>query len=148
MGTSKSFILNTLFKYFVLYLDQYYWKEHNHEYPKAFITYNTSKEKLVKFGMAQAVVIHRAKILLLKADVFSNDSVAEELGINKRAVLLWTQKYRSCSADETLDDIFSVFEGKGPKEEIFGETKTWIIGIACQKPKDLGYAVETWMTRR
>lgn len=101
-------------------------------------------EKLVKSGMTPAIIVQRAKILLFKADGRSNDSVAEKLGINKRTVLLWTKKYRNRSAAETLDDILSVSEGRGPKEEISGEAKTWIIGIACQKPKDLGYAAETW----
>lgn len=58
--------------------------------------------------MTPAIIIQRAKILLLKADGLSNDSVAEALGINKRTVHLWTQKYRNRSADETLDDILSV----------------------------------------
>lgn len=38
----------------------------------------------------------------------------------------------------------SVSKGRGPKETISREAKTWLISIACQKPKDLGYAAETW----
>ena len=109
--------------------------------PKSLLLTTEHKEKLeklVKSGMTPAIIVQRAKILLLKADGRSNDSVAEELGINKRTVLLWTKKYRNRSANETLDDILSVSEGRGPKEEISGEAKTWMIGIACQKPKDLG----------
>ena len=101
-------------------------------------------EKLVKSGMTPTIIVQRAKILLFKADGRSNDSVADELGINKRTVLLWTKKYRNRSANETLDDILSVSKGRGPKEQISGEAKTWIVSIACQKPKDLGYAAETW----
>ena len=115
--------------------------------PKPLLLTTDHKEKLVKLvksGMTPAIIIQRAKILLLKADGLSNDSVAEALGINKRTVLLWTQKYRNRSSDETLDDILSVSEGRGPKEEISGEARTWITGIACQKPKDFGYAAETW----
>lgn len=108
------------------------------------IEHKEKLEKLVKSGMTPAIIVQRAKILLFKADGRSNDSVADELGINKRTVLLWTKKYRNRSANETLDDILSVSEGRGPKEEISGEAKTWMIGIACQKPKDLGYAAETW----
>ena len=37
-------------------------------------------EKLVKSGMIPAIIVQRAKILLLKADGRSNDSVADELG--------------------------------------------------------------------
>ncbi|MEY8395779.1 helix-turn-helix domain-containing protein [Lachnospiraceae bacterium 45-P1] len=47
-------------------------------------------------------MVQRAKILLLKAEGRSIDSIAEELGINRRTVLLWTQKYRNRSADDTL----------------------------------------------
>ena len=101
-------------------------------------------EKLVKSGMTPAIIIQRAKILLLKATGRTNESVADELGINKRTVLLWTRKYRNRSVDETLEDILSVSKGRGPKETISGEAKTWLISIACQKPKDLGYASETW----
>lgn len=74
--------------------------------------------------MTPAIIVQRAKILLLKTDGCSNDSVAEELGINRRTVLHWTKKYRNRSADETLDDILSVSKGRGPKEEISSEAKT------------------------
>lgn len=115
--------------------------------PKALSLTSEHKEKLeklVKSGMTPAIIIQRAKILLFKAEGRTNESVADELGINKRTVLLWTQKYRNRSADETLEDILSVSKGRGPKETISGEAKTWLISIACQKPKDLGYAAETW----
>ncbi len=36
--------------------------------------------------------------------------------------------------------------GRGRKEEITGEAKTWLISVACMKPKKLGYAAETWTT--
>lgn len=51
--------------------------------------------------MTPAIIIQRAKILLLKADGHSNESVAAELGINTRTVLLWTKKYRNRSDNET-----------------------------------------------
>ncbi len=63
--------------------------------PKPLLHTTDHKEKLVKSGMTLAIIIQRAKILLLKADGLSNDSVAEALGINRRTVLLWTQKYRN-----------------------------------------------------
>jgi len=58
--------------------------------------------KLVKSGMTPVIMVQRAKILLLKAEGRSIDSIAEEIGINRRTVLLWTQKYRNRSADDTL----------------------------------------------
>lgn len=43
-------------------------------------------------------------------------------------------------------DLLSASEGRGYKEDISGEAKTWLISVACQKPKDLGYAAELWTT--
>ena len=37
-------------------------------------------------------------------------------------------------------------EWRGCKDEIVGEARTWLISVACTKPKDLGYAAETWTT--
>ncbi len=103
-------------------------------------------EKLIRSGMTPVIIIQRAKILLYKSQGRSNDEIAEELGINKRTVLLWNKKYKNRKPEDTIDDILSVSEGRGPKEKITGEAKTWLISIACMKPKDLGYAAETWTT--
>ena len=58
--------------------------------------------------MIPTIIVQRAKILLFKADGRSNESVADELGIDKRTVLLWPRKYRNRSANETLNNILSV----------------------------------------
>lgn len=103
-------------------------------------------EKLVKSGMTPVIIGQRAQILLKKAENKSSVKVAEELGINRHTVELWCQKYRKRTDEQTIMDILSVAEGRGRKEEITGEAKTWLISIACMKPKDLGYAAETWTT--
>lgn len=104
-------------------------------------------EKLVKSGMTPVIIVQRANILLKKSQAKSNDAIADELGINKRTVLLWVNKYINRSEDDTLKSILSVSKGRGCKEEITGEAKTWLIGVACSKPKEFGYAAETWTTR-
>ncbi|MBQ7557190.1 MAG: hypothetical protein IJT00_03915 [Lachnospiraceae bacterium] len=76
----------------------------------------------------------------------SSVAIAEELGINRHTVELWVQKYRNRTKDQDLMSLLSVSEGRGRKEEITGEAKTWLISIACMKPKDLGYAAEIWTT--
>lgn len=40
--------------------------------------------------------------------------------------------------------MLSVAPGRGRKEEISGEARTWIVAEACTRPKDLGYAYELW----
>jgi transposase len=37
--------------------------------------------------------------------------------------------------------------GRGRRRSITDEDKTWVVDVACQKPKDLGYAQELWTTR-
>ena len=106
----------------------------------------TELEKLVKSGMTPVIINQRARILLSKAENKSCSEIASELGVNRHTVELWCQKYRNRTDEQSLMDILSVSEGRGRKEEITGEAKTWLISIACMKPKDLGYAAETWTT--
>lgn len=106
----------------------------------------TELEKMVKSGMTPVVISQRAKILLKKAENKSCSEIATELGVNRHTVELWCQKYRNRTKEQSLIDILSVSEGRGRKDEITGEAKTWLISIACMKPKDLGYAAETWTT--
>lgn len=103
-------------------------------------------EKLVKSKMTPIIISQRARILLYKAKGRSSISIAEELHVNRHTVELWCQKYRNRTDEQTIMDILSVSSGRGRKEEITGEAKTWLISIACMKPKDLGYAAETWTT--
>lgn len=101
-------------------------------------------EKLVKSGMTPVIIVQRARILLLKAENKSSNAIADELGINRHTVELWCKKYRNRTKEQSLLDVLRVSAGRGRKEEITGEAKTWLISIACMKPKDLGYAAETW----
>lgn len=101
-------------------------------------------EKLVKSGMTPVIISQRAQILLKKAENKSSAVVAGEIGVSRHTVELWCQKYRNRGADQTMLDVLSVSEGRGRKAQITGEAKTWLISIACMKPKDLGYAAETW----
>lgn len=118
--------------------------------PKSFTLepdHAAALEKYVKSGMTPVIIAQRAKILLAKAEGKSSKTVADELGINRHTVDLWVSKYRNRQPKDTIDDLLSVAEGRGPKEEITGEAKSWLIGIACAKPTDFGYAAETWTTR-
>lgn len=72
--------------------------------------------------MTPAIIIHPAKILFFIADGCTNESVVDELSINKRTIFLWMQKNRDHSADETLYDILSVSKGKDPNEGIPGKS--------------------------
>ena len=103
-------------------------------------------EKLAKSGMTPVLTAQRAKILLLKEKGKSSSDIAGELNISRHTVELWVKKYRSRTPEDSLEDLLGVSEGRGRKEQITGEARTWLISIACMKPKDLGYAAEVWTT--
>ena len=81
-------------------------------------------EKLLKSGMTPVIIAQRAKILMAKSEGKSNNQIADELGINTRTVLLWVNKYKNRSRDDSLSKLLNVSEGRGAKEEITGEAKT------------------------
>ena len=92
----------------------------------------------------QAQTVNRARILLLKADGCSIDEIADKIGINRKSVMLCLKKYAEGGVENALFDA----PGRGRNAEITDEEKTWIINIACQKPKDFGYSAETWTYAR
>ena len=101
-------------------------------------------EKLANSGMTPVVIAQRAKILLMKADGQSATAIAEKLGVSRHTTELWIKKYRTRSKEDSIEDLLNVGKGRGRKEEITGEAKTWLISVACTQPKDYGYAAETW----
>lgn len=103
-------------------------------------------EKLTHSGMTPVIIAQRANILLLKDAGKSAAAIADELGINLHTADLGIKKYRSHASDTPIEELLNVGAGRGRKAEITGEAKTWLISIACMKPKDLGYAAETWTT--
>ena len=104
-------------------------------------------EKLANSGMTPVLIAQRAKILLMKAEGKSATEIAKEVGASRHTAELWINKYRNRSEDDTIEDLLNIEKGRGRKEEITGEAKTWLISIACTQPKDYGYAAETWTTK-
>ena len=88
----------------------------------------------------QVQTVTRARILLLRADAMSIDAIADKVGLNRCSVMLCLKKFKEGGIENALFDA----PGRGRNAEITDEEKAWIINIACQKPVDFGYAVETW----
>lgn len=97
-------------------------------------------ESITRTRTLQAQVVTRARILLLKADGYSVDSIAEKVDLNRNSVLLCLKKFKAGGIENAIFDA----PGRGRNAEITDEEKSWIINIACQKPVDLGYSAETW----
>ena len=97
-------------------------------------------ETITKTRTLQAQTVTRARILLLKADGESIDSIAEKVGLNRNSVLLCLKKYNQGGIENAIYDA----PGRGRNAEITDDEKTWIINIACQRPGEFGYSAETW----
>lgn len=97
-------------------------------------------ESLVNKGTIEARVYRRAKILLLKYSGLSNEDIAEKLDTTVPTVRLCLKKYAESGVKTALEDA----AGRGRKHEIFDDSKTWVINIACQKPTAFGLAAELW----
>lgn len=97
-------------------------------------------ESLMRTRTIQASIMNRARILLLKADGESVDSIADKVGLNRNSVLLCLKKYKAGGVANAIYDA----SGRGRRPEITDDEKTWIVDLACRKPKEFGYAAELW----
>lgn len=87
--------------------------------------------------------VERAKMLLWYAAGEPVSTIAQKLRINRPRVYRCINKALEVGALTALRDL----PGRGMKSKITPEAKTWLLSVACQKPKDLGYAQELWTTR-
>jgi len=101
-------------------------------------------ESLVRSRTMQAQIVQRARIMLLRAEGISIDTIADKVGINRKSVMLCIDKYKSGGAENALYDA----PGRGRNPQITDDEKAWIINIACQRPYELGCAEETWTYTR
>lgn len=97
-------------------------------------------EIITRTRTMQAQIVSRARILLLKADGESIDSIADKVALNRNSILHCIKKYKEGGIENAIYDA----PGRGRNAEITDDEKTWIINIACQRPSDFGYAAETW----
>ena len=87
--------------------------------------------------------VERAKILLLHAQGLGSTTIAKQLDITVPAVLNCIQKAIEMGIQAALDDL----PRSGKPRQITPEARTWILSVACQKPKDLGFSYELWTHR-
>jgi transposase len=87
--------------------------------------------------------VERARILLGYHAEPSTYAVGEALGVTHQTVSRCLRRAEEFGVMAALDD--SPRPGKAP--EITAEARAWLVSLACQKPKDLGYPHELWTTR-
>lgn len=101
-------------------------------------------EKIAKTPTEQLRKVQRSKILLLLDYGKTIGSIADKLDLNRSSVELCIDKFIEAGVDAALNDL----QRSGRPAVITDEEKTWIVNLACQKPKELGYAQELWTIRK
>lgn len=82
----------------------------------------------------------RAKVLVNYFAGESKSAIAEKLNISRPLIYRCINKAEAFGIIEALNDL----PGRGVKNKISDEAVAWVTNLACQSPKDLGYANETW----
>src|SRR6201995_807758 len=100
-------------------------------------------EAMARARTAPASWVERARILLAYRSDPSTYAVGEAVGVTHQTVKRCLDRAVRLGVMAALDD--SPRPGKAP--EITAEAKAWLVSLACQKAKDLGYPHELWTTR-
>ena len=86
--------------------------------------------------------VERARIILAYLAEPSAYAVARTIGVTQQTVSRCLKRAAELGVIEALDDRPRA--GRDPV--ITAEAKTWLVALACQKPKELGYPHELWTT--
>ena len=100
-------------------------------------------EALTRSRTEPASRVERARILLAYRAEPSSTAVGERIGVTHQTVQRCVRRAARLGVIAALDD--SPRPGKAPN--ITPEAKAWLLSLACQKAKDLGYPHELWTTR-
>ena len=103
------------------------------------------REELMKIAASRsegASRVERARILLGYADGETVSGIARRRGTNRPKVERCVDKALQLGALGALKDL----PGRGKRPTIAPEARAWVVSLACQKPKDLGYSYELWTT--
>ena len=100
-------------------------------------------EAVARSRTAPASWVERARILLAYQSDPSTYAVGEAVGVTHQTVKRCLDRAVRLGVMAALAD--SPRPGKAPA--ITADAKAWLVSLACQKAKDLGYPHELWTTR-
>lgn len=98
---------------------------------------------LAQSRTAAAAQVQRAQILLRYSQGETVSAIAAALRSNRPKIERCLSKALELGVRAALQDL----PGRGRPARINDEEKAWVVNLACQKPKELGYAQELWTTR-
>ena len=97
-------------------------------------------EELRRSRVAEERQVVHSAILLDCAKGMSDSAVAAANGVNRHTVALCVGKFLQFGMEAALGDL----PRPGKRRTIADDAITWVLDLACQKPKDLGYSYELW----
>ena len=97
-------------------------------------------EKTMASRNEPAAKVRRARILLLYAEGVRIADIAREVGGTRPLVERAVDKALRFGAVAALGDL----PRPGRPATVKEDAVAWVLGVACQSPKQLGYAAETW----
>jgi transposase len=100
-------------------------------------------ESIARSRTEPAIRVERARMLLAYRANPSSTAVGEQIGVMRHTVRRCVHRAQRLGAMAALDE--SPRPGKAPS--ITPEARAWLVSLACQKAKDLGYPHELWTTR-
>jgi len=86
--------------------------------------------------------IERSRIILAYFKGETVSAIAKTFETNRPKIERTIDRALNIGAITSLDDL----PRKGKTPSIDADAKAWLVSVACQKPKDLGYASELWTT--
>ena len=100
-------------------------------------------EQISKSRTEKSNRVERAKMIIKYSYNESISSIARQLSTNRPKVERCIDKALQLGPLAALDDL----PRPGKPRTITPEARTWLVNLACQKPKDLGYSFELWTNR-
>jgi transposase len=100
-------------------------------------------ESIARSRTEAAGRVERARVLLAYRQGPSFYAVGQALGMHHQKVRRYIERAKADGAMAALDER----PRPGKEPTITVEAKTWVVALACRKPKDLGYPHEVWTTR-
>jgi len=101
------------------------------------------RQELLKLSQSRTAPIRevqRANILLNYANGKDISSIKKEFNISRPTIYKCIDKALASGIETGLKDKYH----RAKEPLITEEAKTWVVNLACTKPKDHGYAAEVW----
>lgn len=103
----------------------------------------TKLQSIARSRTQPASRVERARMLLHYHENPTCYGVARKVGVTHQTVQRCLLRATSSGVMAALDDR----PRPGKEREITAEARVWLVSLACQKPKELGYPHELWTTR-